>query len=343
MPDKKLVIFYPDKHEGHADAGHPERPERVESIRSSLVKVVFFDRYPLLKPIEISLQLLYTIHDQKYLDQLKSASQSGGRLDTDTYLTPQSWQLALQSAGGAASVAEAVWCRESDSGLALCRPPGHHATRNQGMGFCLINNVAVAAEYLLQSAGAKKLAIIDIDVHHGNGTQEIFWRRDDVLFISIHQLPLYPMSGYLDENGAGVGEGSTVNLPLPHFSGDRARLAAFEQVVLPLLERYQPEMVLVSYGSDAHWRDPLAQQLASADNYGQLIDMLRQWCDLNCNGRLAVFLEGGYDLEAGQACTLAVTQALLGEPWQDPLGPAPRLEGDEWEAVIDQARILWGL
>lgn len=340
---KELVFFYPEGHAGHAEIGHPERPERVETIRSMLVRRGLFEKHPLLEPDELPLEILYTIHDKNYLEGLKKSSQLGRRYDLDTYLTTQSWQLALNAAGGAAAVAEAVWKRDAHAGFALCRPPGHHATRNRAMGFCLINNIAAAAEYLLQVCGAKKLAIVDIDVHHGNGTHDIFWRRSDVLFCSIHQLPLYPMTGYLDEIGAGDGEGYTVNLPLPPFSGDQARLIAFDQIVLPILDRYQPEMVLVSYGYDAHWRDPLAQQLATADNYGRLVNRLCKWCDDNCLGRMAVILEGGYDIEAGAACSLAVTQALLGEPWDDPLGGSPRAEGDGWQEVIETAVEIHGL
>lgn len=341
MSKKELVFFYPENHVGHAETGHPERPERVETIQSMLVKRGLFEKYPLLEPNELPFEILYTIHDQNYLDRLKKSSQLAQRFDMDTYLTQQSWQLALNAAGGATAVAESVWKGEAKRGFALCRPPGHHATHNQAMGFCLINNIAVAAEYLLQVHGAKRLAIVDIDVHHGNGTQDIFWQRSEVPVFSIHQLPLYPMSGYLQETGEGDGEGYTVNLPLPPFSGDQARITAFDRVVLPILYRYQPEMVLVSYGYDAHWRDPLAQQLTSADNYGQSISKLIDWCDRSCEGRLAVFLEGGYDIEAGKACTMAVTQALLGEPWEDPLGPSPRDEGNTWEEVINQAVGMW--
>ena len=264
-------------------------------------------------------------------------------IDLDTYTTPSSWQLALNAAGGAAAVAESVWLGQARRGLALCRPPGHHATADRAMGFCLINNIAAAAEYLIQTHGASRIAIVDIDLHHGNGTQDIFWCRGDVLYFSIHQLPLFPMTGYLEETGSGEGEGKTVNIPLRPGAGDRARLAAFDQILLPLLDDYRPEMVLVSYGYDAHWRDPLGQQLVSVDNYGQLIHKLANWCDVHCGGRLAVILEGGYDMEAGcKACTLAVVNAMLGLNWDDPIGESPQPEWDGWKEVIEKALKIHG-
>jgi len=221
--------------------------------------------------------------------------------------------------------------------LALTRPPGHHARPDQGMGFCLLNNAALAAEHLVQNHGAERLAVVDIDLHHGNGTQDIFWTRGDVLYLSTHQHPFYPGTGSLAETGAGAGEGLTVNLPLPAGSGDRAFQAAADRVLLPALDHYQPEMVLVSYGYDAHFRDPLGGLLLSADGYYRLIAALKNWAERYCAGQVAVILEGGYDLEAGQACTAGAAAALLDESWEDPLGPAPSGESSGWEPVVEQA------
>ena len=216
------------------------------------------------------------------------------------------------------------------------RPPGHHAVRASGMGFCLLNNIALAAQYLLQVGGAQRIAIIDLDLHHGNGTQDIFYDRGDVLYISTHQFPHYPGTGHFSETGAGEGAGATVNIPFPPSSGDRAYAAAMQSVILPHLERFQPEMLLVSLGFDAHWRDPLGGLLLTVDGYGALVAGLARWSGDNCGGRLALFLEGGYDLEAGACCALAACQALLGDKWDDPLGPPPETEGTMWETVIAQ-------
>jgi len=181
-----------------------------------------WDTFPKLNPLEVPEPILTGVHAQKHLDVIRRVSELGGHYDGDTYLTRDTYRLALQAAGGACAVAAAVWERGAATGFALCRPPGHHATPDAAMGFCMINNVAVAAEYLLREQGARKIAVIDIDLHHGNGTQDIFYDRGDVLFISTHQHPLYPGTGMLDETGSGPGAGATLNLPLPPFSGDMA-------------------------------------------------------------------------------------------------------------------------
>jgi acetoin utilization deacetylase AcuC-like enzyme len=264
-------------------------------------------------------------------------------LDMDTYTTSTSWDLARNAAGGAIAVATAVWEKDSQRGFALCRPPGHHATPESGMGFCLLNNIALAAQYLITRKGAKRLAIVDLDLHHGNGTQDIFWRRSDVFYISTHQSPLYPGSGSIEEIGAGAGRGATANFPLPPGTGDKGFNEIMEKLILPLLDRQHAEMVLVSYGFDPHWRDPLGHLQLSAQGYGDLIARLVAWTDANCDGRIALFLEGGYDLDAASACSQAVVSALLGESWEDPLGPSPRPEGGSWQATLRRGCELWGL
>jgi acetoin utilization deacetylase AcuC-like enzyme len=211
------------------------------------------------------------------------------------------------------------------------------------MGFCLLNSIALATQYLVQQGGAKRVAIVDLDLHHGNGTQDIFWRRGDVLYISTHQSPLYPGSGELDETGAGPGRGATANFPLPPGTGDNGFKEVMDGLILPLLSRYQAEMVLVSYGFDPHWRDPLGSLQLSAKGYGDLVASLAAWADKACDGKVALFLEGGYDLDAAATCSQAVVAALLGEAWDDPIGPSPRPEGKSWQSVVRYAREMWGL
>jgi acetoin utilization deacetylase AcuC-like enzyme len=303
----------------------------------------WWDLYPHLNPVALPERVLHAVHAPEYLQALESACKRGLSLDLDTYTTPSSWDLAQNAAGGAAAIAAAVWKGEAKRGFALTRPPGHHAERARGMGFCLINNIAVAAEYLLQELGAKRLAIVDIDLHHGNGTQDIFWKRPDVLYISTHQYPFYPGTGWLTETGAGPGTGATVNLPLPAGSGDAAYRAAMKHVILPVLDRFQPEAVLVSVGFDTHWRDPLGQMLLSANGCKGLIESLVQWADRSCGGRIALFLEGGYDLEASADSALACGAALAGKPWHDSLGPSPIPEGKGWQKIVQQACELWRL
>jgi acetoin utilization deacetylase AcuC-like enzyme len=211
------------------------------------------------------------------------------------------------------------------------------------MGFCLLNNVAIASEYLMQIAGAERVAIIDIDLHHGNGTQDIFWERGDVFFFSIHQYPLYPLSGTLEETGTGPGENTTANFPLSPLAGDEARITIIDEIIIPLLDRFKPDMILMSVGFDAHWKDPLGHQLASSGGYADIVRLLSLWADTHCQGRIAIFLEGGYDLEAGATSALAITQALLGKSWKDPLGKSSTPEDGRWVALVEQAKELWRL
>jgi acetoin utilization deacetylase AcuC-like enzyme len=203
--------------------------------------------------------------------------------------------------------------------------------------------VALAAQNLIANHGAKRIAILDMDVHHGNGTQDIFYEREDVLFCSTQQLPLWPGTGRLEERGAGRGLGFTANLPLPPFSGDGAFAAAYGEFFSALLDRFEPEMLLVSFGFDSHWKDPLANLMVSASGYAQAVASLRNWAQKNCAGKIALILEGGYDFDAAAACGLAATQVLLGLPASDAIGPAPQPEGDGWVAVLAKARQIWEL
>jgi acetoin utilization deacetylase AcuC-like enzyme len=339
----EVVLFYPEGHAAHAEAGHPERPERVEVIRTALEREGLWDSLPRLEALEVPRSILEGVHSQGYLAALEQFSRAGRRFDADTYTTPASWRLALQAAGGAAAAAAAVWDRKYSAGYALTRPPGHHATRQRAMGFCLINNVAVAAEYLLSQRQAERLAVVDIDLHHGNGTQEIFWERRDVFYFSTHQYPHYPGTGSLEETGAREGHGTTANFPLPPGAGDAAFEAVMEKLILPLLDRYQPQMLLLSVGFDTHWRDPLGHLQLTVNGFARTVKALAGWAEENCQGRTALFLEGGYDLQAAAACSLAAVQVLRGQAWQDPLGPPPMPESRDWQKIVAHSQQIWGL
>jgi acetoin utilization deacetylase AcuC-like enzyme len=338
-----VVFYYPEGHAAHAEFNHPERPERVETMVMALKEKGWWQQYPHIPPANLPRVVIESVHSPAYLNLLEMACRRGGWIDVNTYVKPASWKIALETAGGALAVAEAVWKREARRGFALTRPPGHHASHGQGDGFCLINNIAVAAEGLVQLYGAERLAIVDLDLHHGNGTQDIFWKRRDVFYISTHQVPLYPGSGYVDERGEGDGEGFTANFPMPPGAGDQAFKVVMDELILPLLANYRPQMILVSFGFDPLWLDPLGQLLLSVNGYATLIHKLVEYADANCQGRLALFLEGGYDLKAAAASAKAVTAALLRQVWDDPLGPSPYPERENWKHMVDRAKTLWQL
>jgi len=339
---EQLVYFYPAGHQEHSERGHPERPERLDTIRDALVNTQLWDPFPKVDPLTLTDSQLQAVHSPAYLNLLEMTCRRAGHLDMDTYTTTASWQLALRTAGGAAAVAASIWEQKARRGFALTRPPGHHAMHGQGMGFCLLNNIAIAADYLISNYGAQRLAIVDLDLHHGNGTQDIFWKRSDVFYLSTHQSPFYPGSGLVNDIGVGAGEGWTANFPVPAGSGDIAFSSIMDELILPLLDQRIPQMILVSYGFDPHWMDPLGQLLLTADGYARMIQKLCSWADLHCNGKIALFLEGGYDLNAARACTLAIISVLLGKSWTDPY-PCPYPENNAWQLALKNALSVWNL
>jgi len=339
---EEMVYFYPEGHISHSEMGHPERPERVDSIRIALKNAGLWDPYPKIEPFDLAEEFLQEVHSPAYLNLLEMTCRRSGHLDMDTYTTPASWQLARRAAGGATAMASSIWEGKAKRGFALTRPPGHHATHGQGMGFCLLNNVAIAAHYLIKNYAVQRLAIVDLDLHHGNGTQDIFWFRNDVFYISTHQSPFYPGTGRLNDIGEGKGEGWTANFPLPPGSGDIAFATIMNELILPLLDQRNPQMILVSYGFDTHWMDPLGQLRLTADGYGNLIKNLCLWADTHCKGKIALFLEGGYDLNAGSACSLSVISAMMGKTWSDPY-PCPYKESNTWQLMLNDAHSMWKL
>lgn len=338
---KKLSFFYPDGHEKHFAPGHPERPERVDAIVKSLASEGLWEKGTVIPPVELSLDQLSGVHDSSYLDNAQKIASTGGYLDADTYTTPDSWNLALNAAGGAVAVARSVWSGDSQSGFALTRPPGHHATIYRGMGFCLLNNIAIAANDLIMSLGAEKLAIIDIDLHHGNGTQDIFYNREDVMFVSLHQSPLYPGSGSFLEIGESSGIWKTLNIPLSPYTGDDAYNFAFDKLIIPLLNEFSPNMILVSYGFDAHWRDPLGSLILTKNGYYNIINLLLEFAKEYCQGRLAVFLEGGYDLIAAGQCSNAIVSALLEKAMDNSRSDYSGYENKNWQKDLERILYYW--
>jgi acetoin utilization deacetylase AcuC-like enzyme len=245
----------------------------------------------------------------------------------DTYVTSQSYEIARLAVGGALRGVEAVVRGEVDSAIVAIRPPGHHATRTHGMGFCLLNNVAIAARCAQSTYEVERVLIVDYDVHHGNGTQDIFYTDPTVLYISTHESPLYPGTGTVRETGEDAGEGYTLNIPMPAGVGDEGYRCAFEQVVIPAAQRFRPDLVLVSAGFDAHWGEPLAHMRLSLAGYDGLARLLIDAAQDLCGGRIVFVMEGGYNLPVLAHGWANVTRALLGEgEGVDPLGPAPGKE-----------------
>ena len=316
-------VFHPIYLE-HTIPSHPERKERLQRIMRSLESSGTLARLAPIEATPLDAELLSTMHDPNYIKRVEMVAESGGgMLDPDTYVNPRSYEAALMAVGGLINAVEAVLLGQVDNAFALVRPPGHHALRDQGMGFCLFNNVALAAQYAIEKHCLSRILIADFDVHHGNGTQDAFYERADVLYFSTHQYPHYPGTGHWRERGQREGEGYTVNVPLPYGVGDEGYAQAFEEILLPLARRYNPQLILVSAGYDAHWADPLAGMRLSTAGFHRLTTALVSLADELCQGRLVLTLEGGYDLSALSHSVLATFAALKREEAQDPLGPAP--------------------
>jgi acetoin utilization deacetylase AcuC-like enzyme len=338
-------LAYSEAFLGH-DTGalHPERPERLRAIVSHLRAAGTWDELDVWEPAPADEQTLRLVHSLGHIEAMRElTARGGGRIDADTFASAGSWEAALRAAGGLVEAVDRVSAGSLDNAFCLVRPPGHHATPDQAMGFCLFNNVALGAAWLIVSGRARRIAILDYDVHHGNGTQDAFYSRDDVLYISSHQFPLYPGTGHWRETGVGQGEGCTLNLSLPPGCGDEVYAAALEQIVEPAVRRYQPDFILVSLGFDAFWRDPLASLRLSIG--GAYTPLVRSACELAndlCQGRLVVALEGGYDLEALAYGADAACRLMLGdEPAADPLGPPPdQLSARELQPLFRGIRAL---
>ena len=287
---------------------HPERPERLEAARAAIERSELC--FAPVEPRAATDEELERVHAPDFLKWLRTLSGEQGYIDADTYVGPESVTVAELAAGGTVAMVDALIDGPHKRGVALVRPPGHHARPDHAMGFCLLNNVAVAAAHA-RARGLKRVAIVDWDVHHGNGTQDAFVADPSVLYISTHQFPFYPGTGAVQETGEGDGKGFTVNVPLTAGGGDGVYRAAFEQVILPVLEDFAPELVLVSAGFDASARDPLAEMTLSADAFGWMARALRGVADRSAEGRIALVLEGGYDLVALESGLLAATRGLV--------------------------------
>ncbi|MGE0399016.1 MAG: histone deacetylase [Kofleriaceae bacterium] len=323
---------------GHrAPSGHPERPARVDAVRDALKDANIASRGVHVPTRAATDEELARVHAGSYLSDLeKAVPGKSGWLDGDTYFSPGTWDAALAAAGTTAQLAIEVMSGKLSSGIAVVRPPGHHATRDRAMGFCLLNNVAVAAA-AARTAGAARVAIIDWDVHHGNGTQDIFWDDPDVLYMSVHQYPYYPGTGAPTEIGGDKAHGATVNVGLPGGARDADYAAVFDHVFVPKLLAYKPDLVLVSAGFDAFEHDPLAGMRVTHAGFARMARRLRAVADATAAGRIVAVLEGGYDLDglAGGMQAVLATFAATTTP-SDEVAPSSR--NPIVQAAIDGTR-----
>jgi acetoin utilization deacetylase AcuC-like enzyme len=306
----------------HDYPGHPENAERIRAIWRGLDESGLAARMRRLEAHAVDTELVLAVHDPGYLDMLRriNATRRTTFLDADTYAGPDAFTIALLSAGGAVGAVDEVLSGSADNGLAATRPPGHHAMPSRAMGFCLLGNVAIAARYAQSQFGIRRVMIVDYDVHHGNGTEAMFYDDPSVLYVSTHQYPFYPATGAATDTGSGRGEGYTVNIPLPAGSGDTNYALVFDEIIWPAAYRYQPQLILVSLGFDAYWDDPLAGMRLTLSGYSHLAGQVIQMAQRFCDGKIVFLLEGGYDLDALRYGISNVARLLLGDAPADTSG-----------------------
>jgi acetoin utilization deacetylase AcuC-like enzyme len=306
---RTAIVVDPRYREHDTGAGHPERPERLLSVESALHD---WHGAP-LERVDARIaaeEEIRTAHSAELIQRIRQTQQvARARIDADTTTCDRSYEVALLAAGGLLELVDAVTTRAHQNGFAFVRPPGHHATATQAMGFCLFNNVAVAAKHLQLQHGIERVAIVDWDLHHGNGTEAIFYDDPSVLYVSLHQFPQYPGTGAVGDIGRGAGLGYNVNLPFSAGVGDEGYLLAFDEIILPVLRQFAPQFILISAGFDCHWRDPLGAMQVTERGFLGMTRALLDVADEVAGGRIAAVLEGGYDLDAIRGST----EAVLGE------------------------------
>ncbi|MFO8143282.1 MAG: histone deacetylase [Dehalococcoidales bacterium] len=297
----------------HDTGTHVENSQRLVAVMNHLRETELDMRLEHIKPRAATPEEITLVHSPDLIAQIQvMAKKGGGWLDADTVMSQDSYQVALWAAGGMLRALEVVM----DGGnpvFALVRPPGHHANHSQAMGFCLFNNLAIAARQALRKYRLERIAIIDFDVHHGNGSQDTFYEEPHVLYISTHESPLYPGTGSIEETGSGDGAGTTINIPLPAGSGDIEYITAFEQIIAPAVRRFAPQMILVSAGYDPHWLERLSMMEVSVTGFARMVGIIRDLTGELCPDRLILSLEGGYPLDVLAASVGATFKVLLGD------------------------------
>ena len=314
---------------------HPESPRRLKAIDQGLASHGTAQRWQRIEPRPARLEELSLIHRPGHVERIeKAARRAPAHLDPDTVVSAESYRIGLLAAGGVLKCVEEICSGNLRQAFAFVRPPGHHAEPDKAMGFCLFNNVAVAAAYARHAYHLSRVAIVDIDLHHGNGTQACYYREPHVLYISSHQYPYYPGTGDFDEIGADDGKGYTINFPLPAGTGDETLVPLYSRVVKPILQQYRPQLILVSAGFDAYFQDPLGGLAATAKGYASVAASLIKAAEECCDGKICFVLEGGYSMQGLQECT----QSVLAEMEADTARELSVAETPLWQQISNQAK-----
>ena len=344
---KTAVVFTPKYSDHNPGLGHPESPARLRVImkelnRSGLLKT---GKCSLVEPEPASVEEVELVHESDYIQLVKDVCASGGGLLDlgDTVVSPESFDVALSAVGGAVKAVDLVMAGKFRNAFAPVRPPGHHAGPYYAMGFCIFNNAAVATAHLLRDFNLDRVLILDVDAHHGNGTQEIFYDNDKVLYLSLHQDPTdFPGTGFADEVGEGKGLGYTVNVPFPFRIDDQTYLKAFNRIVVPIIRQYKPQFIVVSIGLDGHYMDPVANLSLSALSYVEAFRKVLELASKFCTGKLVAILEGGYSLRFLGRMAVAVIARMAGVPYtirdkQPASGPKIRKQA---EKIIEEVKSI---
>ncbi|UCD56735.1 MAG: histone deacetylase [Candidatus Hydrogenedentota bacterium] len=312
MP-KTGLVYHPIYMEHLPGSWHPERPERLTAIVQAIEEAGLKDILLNLTPSACPREYLAAVHTERLIRSIESlCGPTTQHIDADTAVSEKSFEAALFAAGAGIVAADSIMTNKVDNAFCAVRPPGHHAESDRAMGFCLFNNVAIATRYLQRVRGIEKVLIIDWDVHHGNGTQDIFYDDPTVLYFSSHQYPHYPGTGSMQEGGSGKGETFTINAPLRAGCGDREYQQVYTKMLPPVADTFKPDFVMVSAGFDAHRDDPLASMQLTEEGFAWLTQMAVDMARKHCGGRLISMLEGGYDLRALSASVVAHLEVLCG-------------------------------
>jgi acetoin utilization deacetylase AcuC-like enzyme len=318
-----------------AGRSHPERPERVE-VMIQMAEGLTREDLQIRAPREASLDEIALCHRPEYIQAVERTSHLDRfDFDPDTHSSRDTYRTALLAAGGVLTAVETVLDGAAENAFAIVRPPGHHALPGRAMGFCFFNSVAIAAESLIRRKGLKRVMIIDWDLHHGNGTQEIFYDSAEVLYASTHQFPHYPGTGSMQEVGAGEGLGYTVNAPMPADFGDGEYLRVFDELIIPIGRAFKPQFIMVSAGFDCHWRDPLGEMQVTEGGFTQMMRRIKRLAAECCDGKIVAALEGGYNLEAMADSGAAVIDEMGCEPDERLVQTSG---GDRVIPIIERAR-----